>query len=570
MSLSRCERKWLWCFSVLVMMATFLPYLYAVGITPPDRKYQWLLYNPDEPNVHLAWMRQACDGKVLFIDPFTTEPQKATFFHGLFLLLGNAARLLNLPLVAVYHSFRFVAGVLLLHAIYWLTATFFRSVKIRRTALCISTFASGLGWLAFALSPNQTDPALLGLRPVDVSRGLMIPEGFTFPSLLLYPLFTFSMFLMVSCFLLLLRSLQPINMAADWRKVVAAGFCGLILGNVHTYDLLVVYAVSGIGMLSLIIRRIMRWPIALSAFALFVAISCPGVVYQYLNFQTNPVFREKALTLTPPRSPLEMAVSYGFILLLAAWGSCLILVPPVSDRQKRQPSFLVLWLAVGALIIYAPVSFSRKMIEGLHIPMSILAAVALTRCVNSAALRRLRRSSRNPSPRIRHWQLIRRNQRRVITSAIVLMSLSNLQFVRLLAGWVTDNNVSRIGALMPPYFLSKSDVAAADWIKNKTPVNAVVLCAPFIGSYIPELTGRKVFIGHWAETLHFPAKFQWLVKYLRGKQIPDQETLAAPGVPVYLVYGQYERMLAPGMVPRFNWREVFRSGDTIIYELVRH
>ena len=51
-----------------MMLLTMLPYLYAFGLTPPGMKYQWLLYNPDEPNVHLAWMRQAFEGHLLFLD----------------------------------------------------------------------------------------------------------------------------------------------------------------------------------------------------------------------------------------------------------------------------------------------------------------------------------------------------------------------------------------------------------------------------------------------------------------------------------------------------------------------
>lgn len=531
-----------------MMLLTVLPYLYAFGLTPPGMKYQWLLFNPDEPNVHLAWMRQAFEGHLLFLDPFTTEPQKATFFHALFLKLGALARVGHLPLVGVYHAFRLISGVLLLHSLYWLAAHFFRSVRIRRMALWVAVCSSGWGWLAFLLSPGSTDPALFGLRPVDVSRGLMMPEAFTFPTLLLYPLFSFSMFLMVCCFLLLLRSLSEKNAAIHWRSLAGAGLCGLLLGNLHTYDLLVVYAVAGTWLvLEVACKRTKLMPAAIALIVL-VAVSCPSLVYQYLNFRMNPVFREKALTLTPPRPILDMVASYGFVLLLSLVGAVVV-------ARKHRTAFLpVCWLLIGGAIIYAPLSFSRKMIEGLHLPMSLLAALGLIACLNAAF--RKRAKSRT----------FRSSYRAAAALALCVMCLSNLQFLRLIGGWVTDNNLSRSQWLMPPYYLSRDDLAAVAWLAKNTSNKDVVVCAPFLGSYVPTLSGNIVFLGHWAETLRFASKFDLLCDLLHGRDSGETilQQIGASRT-VYLLVGRYERLIGPRFAPSALWRETYRHGDAALY-----
>ncbi|NCO32405.1 MAG: hypothetical protein AUJ92_19880 [Armatimonadetes bacterium CG2_30_59_28] len=557
LQISRREKRWLVAFSVGIMLLTMLPYLCAWGITPPGMRYQWLLYNPDEPNVHLAWMRQAADGHAAFVDLFTTEPQPRMFVHLLFLALGLLSRVLHLPLVTTYHAFRILAGILLLHSVYWLAAYFFRSVSLRRTAVWVTAVSSGLGWLAFTLNVAFTlndggsaNPDLWGLRPVDVSRGLMMPEGFTFPSLLLYPLFTFSMFLMVCCFLYLLWGME----GSSRKALIAAGLCGLILGNIHTYNLLVVYAVLFFYLLTgpnLKRASVLR---PCGKVALFIAISCPGLIYQYINFRTNPIFQEKALTLTHPQPPLDMAVSYGAVLALAVLGSAMLL------ERKREEVFLVVWLFVGSAIIYAPVSFSRKLIEGLHIPMSILAAYAIVRLINGLLLKRRTVRSAGGGQQ--------RRLRGVLIGVVVLgMSLSNVQFLKLVMEWVPENNASRLGALMPPYYLSEDDVAATEWLESHASEDAIVLCLPYLGSYLPSLTGKRVFIGHWAETLRFAEKLSWIRDFLGGgTPAGGMDALGESGQSVYFVYGLYERLVTPAWVPPPGWREVFQRGSATVYQ----
>jgi hypothetical protein len=83
------------------------------------------------------------------------------------------------------------------------------------------------------------------------------------------------------------------------------------------------------------------------------------------------------------------------------------------------------------------------------------------------------------------------------------LSVSSFQFV----GWcldnARDNNISRAGVFMPPLYLTEGDMKALRFLDNANGRDKAVLCLPYLGNYVPRETGRSVYVGHWAETLHF-------------------------------------------------------------------
>ena len=177
------QLRWAGTFALVVMLLTFLPYLYGLLIRPPGAYYSGLLTNPDEHNVYLAYMKQASDGHAFLIDPFTSEPQAGRVVNVFFLALGAFSRVTHLGLPVTYHLARLLSGWLLLMALYCLGAQVLSSIFARRLALFFAAFASGLGWL---FQPGAGRP-----HPIDYGPGLIMPEAITSLSLLLNPLFCF-------------------------------------------------------------------------------------------------------------------------------------------------------------------------------------------------------------------------------------------------------------------------------------------------------------------------------------------------------------------------------------------
>ncbi len=413
------------------------------------------------------------------------------------------------------------------------------------------------GGVAGRLAPAIGSP-LGALQCVDVglavgrggavSEGLMMPETNTFASALLLPLFSISMALLAWLVPWAWRALER----GDSRLGAKAGLLGLLLGSVHTYDMIPVHLVllACLGLLAA--RRAFGWR-QVGAYVTFAAVSAPSMAYQVYAFATDAVFREKASTVTASPSPMSYAVSFGIPLALALAGTVFV----VRRREWRWAPCLV-WLVVGLLVAFLPgLSFQRKMIEGVHLPMVVLAAVVVVRLwpwVGPGAT-----MARYGS---RAWRLV--------AVAVMLCLPSSAYFLvgRSLAS-VAENNVGRLGAMMPPYTLSRDDLAAARWLRDNSAPGSAVLSGPHLGSYLPGLTGRKVYVGHWAETLGFGEKLRHVAASFGGEQGPASKR--ALKTCQYAVAGEYERLFGPpgGLVRAagsgLRVTEAYRSGETVVY-----
>ncbi|MCS6863275.1 MAG: hypothetical protein NZT92_23455, partial [Abditibacteriales bacterium] len=424
---------------------------------------------------------------------------------------------------------------------------------------------SGFGWLAPYVNPLLASLGLPAFNPVDVNPGLIMPEANTFLSMLLYPLFTFSMCLLVWTFLCALRGMDT----GELRWAIYAGLCGLALGNVHTYDVFIVYATLAVGWLggwvvrprggeapaepSAPLER--RPPRASPLFKRFVclciivALSLPSVLYQIWVFKSNPIFRDKALTETATPLPHHLLFSFGFIALLAAGGGWWM-----WKRRRGRIGFVVTWAVLNFLLIYAPVSFQRKMTEGLHIPLCLLAAVGLMRGLVPLITKK-------------RWKSLQRTRKTAITIAVLLTVPSQLTFLRMAMEWVVENNAPRWGNMQPPYFLRDEEWQAARWLKQNVPDDQAILCSPLLGSHLPALTGKFVYIGHWAETLRFSQKLVPMRRFFRGEMSAEEMKVFLNDNRIgFVVADIYTELLTgqPFRPPPFL-REVFRRGSTVIY-----
>ena len=538
LKIERAELRWVCLMAALVMLFTLLPYYFGLFITPEGMKFMGWIHNPDEHNVYLSWMRQAREGQLFFFDRFTTEPQAARFFNLFFLVLGFASRVTHLPLVVIYHLARLLFGFLLLAAIYALAARFTSNLITRRLAFWLTAFGSGLGWLWWLLNfPG-------GRRPVDFGPGLVMPEAITFLSLLLNPLFCFSVWLLITGLLLLLISFQLRSVKwAIWSGVVF-----LILGNVHSYDMFTAYGVVLVYLvvLGLTERRFPKAEIGLAALA--GLLSLPSVAYQYLVFRTNPVFQEKALTLTLSPPLLDYFLSFGIPLLLAILG----VVAIIRYRRKEQ-LFPVVWCIISFALVYLPVSFQRKLAEGLQVPICLLAALWVGDYLGG--------------------RLNRRGIAWAGLAAILLAVPSNGFFLAEAHQALITNNAAKAQFLMPPFYLYQEQLEGIHWLEEDSHPDQAVLCTPLIGSYIPGLSGNRVYVGHWAETLHYGQKLQIMHQFFRSEtshtgrmaELSRKALIKSEGLD-YLFYGPYEQELGdfrPDQSPLME--SVFRNRLVTIY-----
>lgn len=536
-----------------------LPYLAAFALTPPERTYLGHIWNPDEPNVYYAWMRQASEGRFFLEDLFTTEPQQGRFTNAFWLILGWASAIHPDALPWVYAGARFLCAAGLFYSIYAFAAGLGATRNVRWAAMLLGASASGLGWLCCLMAPHL--PPSLHLNCVDIGLSvgggvvrddLMMPEVTTFTSALLLPLFSFSMILLLWLVLMAWRALRE----GDLRAALWSGLLGLLLGNVHTYDMIPMHVLWVTLLLCTVALRQATGRSVL-AYLIFAAVSAPTLLYQVFAFGNDPVFQEKGLTITASPSILSYLVSLGIPLLLAAAGAVFVL-----RRREWQWLPAVCWVVVGLACAYLPgVSFQRKMIEGVHLPILVLAAVAVVRWL----------------PCLRQRPRIASHRRRAVamTAAALLACLpSSAYFLvgRCMAS-VANNNLDRVAsALMPPYTLHDDDVACALWLRDSGGDGAVG-CLPMLGSYLPGITGRKVWVGHWAETLRFRSKLNAAVALLVTPVPKEAEGMLKACR--YVVDGEFEQAFRrrgqdPTLTAQaagYRLTRVFSSGGSTVYEV---
>lgn len=534
------ETRLLWTIIALHLLAIALPYLWAGLIVPDDAVWGGLLFNPDDQNVHLAWAKGAAQGHLFSRDYFTTENlsdhSRPLFFNALTALIGLLSKISTLSVVTIYHILRLIFAACALKWFHDLCAQWTSSPRVRLTAVALAAFAGGAGWLQTLLP--QVGVQVLAARNFVDRPGVafpMMPEAWGFFSAFVFPLNIAAIALLC----LTLSRLLRFQKQRARRDLIIAALAAFFLSNIHTYDAL--------PLIALIIGATWwqraNWK---SAAVVIIAASLP-VFYQLRVFAGSEEFRLKALTPTSAPPFWDLALSYGFLLLLALVGAWQLR----RDNQARWP---LLWIVITFAIIYAPVSFARKMIEGVHLPLCFFAAVAIVALIE----------------RVRALSL----QRVSIAIFIAVLSVSSWQFV----GWCInenwrDNNRSR-GDFMPPLFFTQSEMNALHYLDALPPERKylrAVLCWPKLGNYIPQATGFSTYVGHWAETLNLKGgdgKLAQAYAFYNGSLNENQsiQWLRANKI-AYFIESQYERAEFPATLPsaRFGWKPVWSEKGTAIY-----
>ncbi len=531
--ISRAECHAVLGLAIAVMALTVLPYVYAMQLANPGEYFSGFIWGVDDGNVYLAWIRQAATGKWLLANPFTIAPQDPHFLNIFLILLGRFSALTGLAPIVVFHLARFIGGVFLLYAFFLLVAELTSSIKVRLTAVALAALSSGLGWIVYLQAKMSGLPlgAWDGLRPMDVAYGWQAqPEAVTFLALLLNPLFVTAMGLLCLVFRYGLRAAgQP-----GWRNALICGLLLLLLGNIHSYDVLIAYSALFVWFIIAAGNGRISWRVAVARYAVIGLLGLAAPVWAYYASHADPAYLEKVATSTRSAMPWDYALGYGLVFLLVLVGAVVIIrlrrtaTGVANEKFSRKLLFPIVWAALGFGLLYLPVSFQRKLIEGLHLPLCLLAAVALVEL---------------------HRRLAGRVSFALVLAVFLLLTVpSNLLFLADCFDHLAVNNVDLLRYLMPPAYLSKAEKTALNWLEANAPPGAIVMSSSLTGSHIPAHTSCRVVAGHWAETLNFGEMLR-LVGYFYW---PGQEALVRRQIlrrtgADFVYYGPQEQLLQQGM-----------------------
>jgi hypothetical protein len=229
--ITSAERRWLLGVALLVLGLASLPYLAGALAAGPDRVFTGLQVNPLDGVSYLAKMRIGYNGGWLFQLPFMPEQEQGVFLFTYFIALGHLARILNLPLIVVFHTARLLGGFALLWMIYELIARVTAAVELRRRSWWIVALSSGVGWLAVLLGHAD-------------SSDVTIPESNTFYSLMANAHFALAATLMIAMFILILEF-----RSFSIGRVVVLTLLSLILAILQPFAPVAVYGIAGVTLL---------------------------------------------------------------------------------------------------------------------------------------------------------------------------------------------------------------------------------------------------------------------------------------------------------------------------------
>ena len=145
--MNRREWRWVALVTLVLVIASSLPYFIAWVVAPEGAHFTGLIFNPQDGNSYIAKMRQGFVGSWSFRLPYTSEPHAGALVYLFYLLLGHVARWMGLPLIVVYHVARAAGGAVMLLALYGLASRLSDDVGERRAMFLLAALGSGLGWL---------------------------------------------------------------------------------------------------------------------------------------------------------------------------------------------------------------------------------------------------------------------------------------------------------------------------------------------------------------------------------------------------------------------------------------
>lgn len=458
------EWRWVITISLLLLAAISLPFAWAfyVDVNNPDVQFMGFLMNPLDGGTYLSKIQLGREG--IWRTVFRHSPQvtDGAYLDVFYTTMGQAARLLGLNSVSIFHITRLLVALLMFFTLYNFAAIVWQRERSRRLFFILVTVGSGLGWLIFPFTQSSPDIA--------------IPEAFPLYSAIVNPHFPLAIAMLATAAGILVRLFRP---GFDDEPTLRNGglllpLIGLFLAIIAPHALIpltaAMAAVMGIEWFTKrrIIWRYVSWML------LLVIPAAPFAFYYLAEVRYNPIVAEwSAQNVT--RSP-------NLLVYLAGFGLPLVLALPGIWRAVRRfepdgDQFMLLWLIALVGMSYFPVDAQRRFSMGVMIPIVYFAVRALED----------------------FWMTFGKRSQKWRKRAVgVLVGASAMTYLLLLTLLFWGSNAIQ----QDQFYLNNDYINALDWIQTQTPPNTVILAADTVGTWIPGESGMSVVYGHPFETLN--------------------------------------------------------------------
>jgi len=148
-------------FPVLIGMAVLLlvtvPFFYAWSVGGTEYVFGGFLLNPLDGNTYLAKMYQGWEGNWRNQMAFSADPGEGAYINLYYLFLGHLARIVDLPLIIVYHCARLLGTALMLGMLWRFYGALLPVRRTQRLAYSLAVLGSGMGWVMIPFGQITSD-----------------------------------------------------------------------------------------------------------------------------------------------------------------------------------------------------------------------------------------------------------------------------------------------------------------------------------------------------------------------------------------------------------------------------
>jgi len=471
--------------SIVLMLVTSAPYLYGLYQAPAGGVYTGLhALTPGDFNVYFTQVEFARRGDMASVNPYAGVDGigSMSMVNPFWWILGKMAGRLSLSAPLVFHLSRLLLIPLLVWVLHELLTFIVPSWAYRIAGLMVLA-GSGIGFLLLPfLVPVVEEPGRY-VWPTD----LWVPESNTFLTLYHSPHLLASLMLFL---LVLLGFLKAVEALHPFRWQLTAGLAAAVLVSFHPFHLPTLGSILAAWTIILKGRR----EKALTTLIYIGLIAFPVVWWQAARTVDDWVMTLWAwqnVTHTPPL--WTIAMGYGFLIPLAVWGVAYwrrrfspsltlgrffrrrdqtAMTPyrlknrPGAALEERGLTLIIVWVVVQFLLVESPLLVQRRLLEGLHVPLAILAGVGLVPILE----------------RVSRWHAWKQSLAGFVT--VVLIGSSTLGTV--------SRDIALFFEQEDTFYLSRDFLGALDTLASG-PGQGVVLAGPVTANYVPAWSGRVVY-----------------------------------------------------------------------------
>lgn len=488
------------------------PYLLASFAQGKQHVFGGFLLNPLDGNSYLAKMMQGWSGKWEFELPYTANPGSGVYLFLFYITLGHVARILNLPVLFIFHASRVLASIFLFFAVDQIINSLFPdSADKREKAILLCFTGAGLGWLVM----------FSGYLPSD----FWVAELFPFLSCYVNPHFPLGLALICWIFVFSMKEGKKVE---NYFLIL---FVSLALAIILPFGVIVALSalLTYTGFNYFLKKRL-----AIIETGLIIIGGTPMLIYQYWVTLKHPILNQwnaQNVTATPPA--WDLILSCAPAIFIAGW---FVVKNWKLIMENNYSRLMVAWLVSGILLLSIPFNLQRRFLTALYIPISLLAIYGITTLGSKGG-------------KGSQW----------IWRSFYISSIMSNVFILILA-------VFSIFSHQPSIYISTSDSQAFSWMQMHLKPDSIILASPETGLRIPAFTYMKVVYGHPYETIKAEAMKKSVVAFYEEMSKEQAIAYIQNNHVKYVFWGEQEQKInKPDWLFEFN--KVYKYDNTTIFQV---